>query len=275
MNDMEYALLVIVGFLAGTIGSLVGLGGGVIIVPSLLFLSAMHWLPHVTPQLAVGTSLVVIIFNGLSSTLSYMKEKMVDYQSGLLFFIGSGPGAIIGAWVNNILSLQHFSLYFGLFLVAVSFFLSFNKNNARSSERKAFPITRTYVTNEGETVTYGYHPFVAIAISFVVGFFGGMFGIGGGSLMVPAMMILFLFPPHVAVATSMFMIFLSSLVSSLTHVFMGNVQWLFAFALIPGVWFGAKTGAFINKRLRSKTVVIVLRIVLVLLGIRLIYESFS
>jgi uncharacterized protein len=89
------------------------------------------------------------------------------------------------------------------------------------------------------------------------------------------MMILFFFPPHVAVATSMFMIFLSSLVSSLTHIFMGNVQWVFALALIPGVWFGAKTGAFINKRLRSKTVVIVLRLVLVLLGIRLIYQSLS
>lgn len=118
----DVLLLVIVGFLAGTVGSLVGLGGGVIIVPSLLFLGAIHWLPHVTPQVAVGTSLVVIIFNGLSSTLSYMKEKMVDYRSGLLFFIGSGPGAIIGAWMNNKLSLEHFSLYFGLFLIAVSFF---------------------------------------------------------------------------------------------------------------------------------------------------------
>ncbi|WP_374719946.1 sulfite exporter TauE/SafE family protein [Parageobacillus toebii] len=272
---MEYVLLVIVGFLAGTIGSLVGLGGGVIIVPSLLFLGATHWLPHVTPQVAVGTSLVVIIFNGLSSTLSYMKEKMVDYQSGLLFFIGSGPGAIIGAWMNNKLSLEHFSFYFGLFLIAVSFFLSFSKNASARSRRKPFKITRTYTTNEGETMTYGYNPIIAIVISFIVGFFGGIFGIGGGSLMVPAMMILFFFPPHVAVATSMFMIFLSSLVSSLTHIFMGNVQWLFALALIPGVWFGAKTGAFINKRLRSKTVVIVLRLVLVLLGIRLIYESFS
>lgn len=272
---MEYVLLVIVGFLAGTIGSLVGLGGGVIIVPSLLFLGSTHWLPHVTPQAAVGTSLVVIIFNGLSSTLSYMKEKMVDYQSGLLFFIGSGPGAIIGAWMNNKLSLEHFSFYFGLFLIAVSFFLSFSKNASVRSQRKTFKITRTYITNEGETVTYGYNPIVAIVISFIVGFFGGIFGIGGGSLMVPAMMILFFFPPHVAVATSMFMIFLSSLVSSLTHIFMGNVQWLFALALIPGVWFGAKTGAFINKRLRSKTVVIVLRLVLVLLGIRLIYQSFS
>jgi uncharacterized membrane protein YfcA len=273
---MEYVLLIVVGFLAGTIGSLVGLGGGVIIVPSLLFLGTTHLLPAVSPQVAVGTSLVVIIFNGLSSTLSYMKDKMVDYRSGLLFFIGSGPGAIVGAWVNNVLSLSHFSLYFGLFLISVAFLLMLNrKNSSEQPKKKHFKITRTYITNEGETVTYGYHPVLAIIIAFIVGFFGGLFGIGGGSLMVPAMILLFLFPPHVAVATSMLIVFLSSLVSSLTHIVMGNVEWLFAFSLIPGVWFGAKTGAFMNKKLKSKTVVFVLRLVLILLGIRLIVQGIS
>ncbi|MBB5324357.1 hypothetical protein HNQ34_001450 [Anoxybacillus tepidamans] len=272
---MEYGLLILVGFVAGTIGSLVGLGGGVIIVPSLLFLGASHWLPSVSPQMAVGTSLVVIIFNGLSSTLSYMKDKMVDYRSGLLFFIGSGPGAIFGAWVNQALSFSHFSLYFGLFLISVSFLLMLMKNSSERAKQKNFAITRTYITNEGETVTYGYHPVTAIAIAFIVGFFGGLFGIGGGSLMVPAMILLFLFPPHVAVATSMFIVFLSSLVSSVTHMAMGNVQWSFALALIPGVWFGAKTGAWMNKKLKSKTIVLVLRIVLILLGVRLMIQGIS
>ncbi|WP_027410063.1 sulfite exporter TauE/SafE family protein [Anoxybacteroides tepidamans] len=272
---MEYGLLVLVGFLAGTIGSLIGLGGGVIIVPSLLFLGNSHLIPAVSPQMAVGTSLVVIIFNGLSSTLSYMKDKMVDYRSGLLFFIGSGPGAILGAWVNESLSFSHFSLYFGLFLISMSFLLIFTNNRSRQTKQKHFPISCTYVTNEGETITYGYHPIGAVAISFIVGFFGGLFGIGGGSLMVPAMILLFLFPPHVAVATSMFIIFLSSLVSSVTHVAIGNVEWLFALALIPGVWFGAKVGALTNKKLKSKTVVFVLRFVLIFLGIRLIIQGIS
>lgn len=272
---MEYGLLLLVGFLAGTIGSLVGLGGGVIIVPSLLFLGAAHVLPAVSPQVAVGTSLVVIIFNGLSSTLSYMKDKMVDYRSGLLFFVGSGPGAMLGAWVNQALSLAHFSLYFGLFLISVSFLLMLTKKSTEQSKQKHFRVMRTYITNEGDTVTYGYHPVTAIAIAFVVGFFGGMFGIGGGSLMVPAMILLFLFPPHVAVATSMFIVFLSSLVSSVTHMVMGNVQWLFVLSLVPGVWFGAKTGAWMNKKLKSQTIVLMLRIVLILLGIRLVIQGIS
>jgi len=272
---MEYVLLILIGFTAGTIGSLVGLGGGVIIVPSLLFLGATAFLPEVSPQVAVGTSLVVIIFNGLSSTLSYMKHKMVDYKSGLLFFLGSGPGAIIGAWVNNLLNVAYFSLYFGMFLIFSSFLFMLQGRSTNESKRKNLKIMRTYITNEGETITYGYHPVPAILISFIVGFFGGLFGIGGGSLMVPAMILLFFFPPHVAVATTMFIIFLSSLVSSFTHIMLENVQWLFALALIPGVWFGAKTGALINQRLKSKTIVMILRMVLILLGIRLIYQGIA
>ncbi|MDF9297713.1 sulfite exporter TauE/SafE family protein [Geobacillus stearothermophilus] len=300
---MAYALLVLIGFIAGSLGSLAGLGGGVVIVPSLLFFGALGWLSAVTPQVAVGTSLVVIIFNGLSSTLSYMKDKMVDYPSGLLFCIGSVPGAVIGAWVNNTLSAAHFSLYFGLFLIAMSVFLSLSQKktkrsadetaaateNERESSRSetkaetrlkraswwARKVMRTYTERNGETFVYGYYPLAAIAIAFVVGFFGGLFGIGGGSLMVPAMIVLFRFPPHVAVATSMLMIFLSSLIGSLTHVAMGNVQWPFALALIPGVWIGAKTGAWINKRMPSRTLVVVLRLVLVLLGARLVWESLA
>ncbi|MED4876769.1 sulfite exporter TauE/SafE family protein [Anoxybacillus geothermalis] len=295
---MAYALLVLIGFIAGSLGSLAGLGGGVVIVPSLLFFGALGWLSAVTPQVAVGTSLVVIIFNGLSSTLSYMKDKMVDYPSGLLFCIGSVPGAVIGAWVNNTLSAGHFSLYFGLFLIAMSVFLSLSQKKTkrsadetaaakengaeRTAAEQARPapwwrrrVVRTYTDRNGEVFTYGYQPLMAVAIAFVVGFFGGLFGIGGGSLMVPAMIVLFRFPPHVAVATSMLMIFLSSLIGSLTHVAMGNVQWPFALALIPGVWIGAKTGAWINKRMPSRTLVVVLRLVLVLLGARLVWESLA
>ena len=93
--------------------------------------------------------------------------------------------------------------------------------------------------------------------------------------MVPAMILLFAFPPHVAVATSMFMIFLSAMVSSVTHVVLGNVLWLYAVLLVPGAWIGAKIGAFLNTRLQSNALVTVLRIILILTGIRLIYEGLA
>lgn len=114
----------IVGVVAGTIGSLVGLGGGIVVVPMMLSLGAyISAFDNVSPQVAVGTSLLVVIFTGLSSTLTYMKYKKVDYKSGLIFFIGSGPGGIIGAYVNKLFNTTSFSIWFGLFMILVSIIL--------------------------------------------------------------------------------------------------------------------------------------------------------
>lgn len=271
---MEWILLVTIGLAAGTLGALIGLGGGIIIVPALLYLGQFSSvIDEVTPQIAVGTSLVIMIFTGLSSTLAYLKQKTVDYKSGLIFFIGSGPGSIVGAWINKSLHTKTFNIYFGMFIIFIALLLMV-KNKIKPIKRKRERgILRTYTDQNGNTYEYGFRTIVGIAIAFVVGFTSGLFGIGGGALMVPVMILIFQFPPHVAVATSMFMIFLSSLVGSVTHISLGHVNWLYAFALIPGAWFGAKLGAYTNTKLKSNTVVVILRIVLIVLGIRLIYDG--
>lgn len=273
---MEWVVLVAIGLAAGGIGAIAGLGGGIIIVPALLFFgTTMGVLTGITPQTAVGTSLVIMIFTGLSSTLAYMKHKTVDYKSGLIFFIGSGPGGIVGAWVNKALDMQTFNIYFGMFMILMSLLLMIKGRLRPITLDKEKGIKRSFTDLEGRTWDYGYGLILGIFIPFIVGFCSGVFGIGGGSLMVPAMILLFLFPPHVAVATSMFMIFMSSIVSSTTHVILGNVNWLYALALIPGAWFGAKLGAYINMRIASNTVITILRLILIVVGIRLIYQGFG
>ncbi|MBB6445027.1 hypothetical protein HNR53_001637 [Bacillus benzoevorans] len=271
---LEVALLLIVGLIAGTLGSLVGLGGGIIIVPTLLFLgSGTALLSEVSPQVATGTSLLVIIFTGLSSTIAYYKQKKVDYKSGLIFFIGSGPGGIFGAWVNKQLDIDAFSIWFGLFMIFISFVLMFKDRLKPRNKKTEKGIWRTYVDASGNVQTYGFQPAAGISISIVVGFLGGLLGIGGGSLLVPAMILLFFFPPHIAVATSMLLLFLTSATSSIAHIYMGNINWLYAAALIPGAWIGGKLGASINQKLPSKTIVALLRIVLIMVGARLIYQG--
>ena len=273
---MEWILLMVIGLAAGTLGSLVGLGGGIIIVPALIYFGTYTtFLPEISPQIAVGTSLVVIIFTGLSSTVTYVKYKTVDYKSGFIFLIGSGPAGIIGALINKFLDMQLFSIYFGMFMMFVSIVLIFKEKLKPIEKKRMTGIIRTYKNEDGIETTYGYHPVLGIIVAFIVGLFSGLFGIGGGSLMVPAMIILFLFPPHVAVATSMFMIFLSSIVSSIAHISMGNVDWLFALALIPGAWIGGRFGAKINTKLTSNTVVHLLRAILIIIGIRLIYQGIA
>jgi uncharacterized protein len=271
---MEFVLLLVLGVLAGTIGSLVGLGGGIIIVPALLYLGgSTSLISEITPQVAAGTSLIVIIFTGLSSTLAYYKQKTVDYKSGLIFFIGGGPAGILGAWANKQLNVDSFSLWFGLFMILISFVLMIKDKIKPLKREQNKGIWRTYIDSSGNERTYGFQPATGILVAFIVGFLGGLLGIGGGSLMVPAMILVFLFPPHIAVATSMFLLFLTSVMSSAAYVVMGNINWLYALALVPGAWMGGKWGAALNRRLPSKMIVRLLRIVLIIVGIRLIYEG--
>lgn len=118
---MEFFVLVIIALLSGIIGSLVGLGGGIILVPATLYIGLnLGMIPDITPQKVVGLSVVMMIFTGLASTLSYMKSKTVDYKSGWIFFIGSIPGTMLGAWVNKGLDVPSFNLYFGILLIILA-----------------------------------------------------------------------------------------------------------------------------------------------------------
>lgn len=266
---MEYVLLALIGLFSGVVGALVGLGGGIILVPATLFLGgSLGLIPGITPQNVVGLSVVMMIFTGLASTLTYMKSKTVDYRSGFIFFAGSIPGTILGAWVNKGLDLPSFNLYFGILLIVLSTLLLIRKylkpvqwfvNNGKK---------KTFTDKQGKEYVYGYPVWFALILTFGVGFASGLFGIGGGSIIVPAMILLFLFPPHVAVATSMFMVFLSAIVNSISHISLGNVPWLYTIPVVPAAFIGAKIGAYLNQRIKSETLVFTLRIILLLLGIR-------
>ena len=271
---MEFVLLAIAGLFSGVLGALIGLGGGVILVPAMLFLgTTVAFFPNLSPQQIVGLSVIMMIFTGLSSTLSYMKVKTVDYRSALIFFAGSAPGTVVGAFVNKGLDLPSFNLYFGILLVflallllvrdklkAVSWFVDNGKKN-------------TFTDSMNKEYVYGYPIWFALLLTFGVGFASGLFGIGGGSIMVPAMILLFLFPPHVAVGTSMLMVFLSSIIGSITHISLGNVPWIYTIAVVPAAYIGAKIGASLNKKMKSETLVVILRIALLILGLRSIYEG--
>ncbi|MED4226322.1 sulfite exporter TauE/SafE family protein [Neobacillus cucumis] len=272
---MEWIILILIGIAASSLGSLIGMGGGIVVVPALLYLATLPSFSHLTPQVVVGTSLFTMIFTGLSSTLAYMKHKTVDYKSGFIFLIGSGPGSIVGAWVTEKLDLHSFNIYFGVFILFISAVLVVKEKLKPIPFRKDKGIIRTYTDNSGTTFEYGYNPILGILIAFIVGFLSGIFGIGGGSLMVPTMILLFFFPPHVATATSMFMILPTSILSSITHISLGNVNWLYALALIPGAWIGARVGVYLNTRFKSKTIVLLIRTILIVVGVRLIYQGIT
>ncbi|QKS72202.1 sulfite exporter TauE/SafE family protein [Paenalkalicoccus suaedae] len=267
---MEWIILALVGFIAAIVGSLLGLGGGILIVPALLLIDQLS--VEMTPQLAVGTSLLIMIFTGLSSTIAYKAQGKVDIRSGLLFFIGSGPGAIAGVLINRRLDIDGFFLAFGIFIIALSIILTFK------DKVKPLPIRqeriKLHVDDTGVTHQYGLTPSIAIVLSFFVGMLSGLFGVGGGSIMVPAMILLFAFPPHLAVGTSMFLVFLSALTSATSHVLLEQIVYLYALVLIPTAWIGAKVGAAINRRMNSVLLVRIFQLFLLIIGLRMIANGF-
>ncbi|MED0737117.1 sulfite exporter TauE/SafE family protein [Aneurinibacillus thermoaerophilus] len=269
---MGWLVLTLVGVVAGTFGSLLGLGGGIILVPALFYLSKLvPGAPEITPQLAIGTSLILIIITALSSSISYAKQKLIDFSSALLFFFGSAPGAVIGAWLSAFFDKESFNIYYGLFMLLMLFILTYrSKLRPKNGHWKT---TRTYTDISGHVYTYGYSKPLAIGIAFLVGILSSVFGIGGGALLVPFLLVLFRFPPHVAAATSMFVILLSSLVGSVTHITLGHIVWSAVIATAPGAWLGGNLGSRLSRKLSGKWLERILRFVLLLIAVRMLWQG--
>lgn len=264
-------LFLFIGTIAGVIGSIAGLGGGIFFVPALLFFANLYIPGSMSSQVASATSLLVIAVTALSSSISYVKQKKVDIQSALLFFIGSAPGAIVGVYLNKLLPTQSFTLLFGVFQLCM-FTIMMVKDKIKQRDID-WEIKRHFVDHEGTEYEYGYSRWSAILIAFFVGITSSLFGVGGGVLMVPAMMILFRFPPHMATATSMLVIFFSAAIGSFTNILHDNVNWLYAAMLAPGAWAGGKLGAIAASKMKGRTIVLVLRILILGIGIQMIVES--
>ncbi|MGP4040601.1 sulfite exporter TauE/SafE family protein [Gracilibacillus sp. D59] len=274
---MVIIICLLIGLLSAMLGSIVGFGGGVILVPILLILhSTTPLFDWADASTIVGISLIIMIFTALSSTYTYAKSKRIDYKSGLYFIAGSLPGGVLGAWLNQFVETDMFSLFLGLFMLLIFSMFLIKKTPKQEIEDININTSHKVVREVriGDTTyRYTFSPLIAIAIAFTVGMLSGFFGIGGGSLMVPTMIILFHFPPHIATATSMFMILALSIVSSGTHIALGHIEWMYVWAFIPGAWFGGILGAKINQHLSGKAVEYLLRTVVLLIGVRLIWQG--
>ena len=268
---MTFILLFLLGVVAAVFGSLIGLGGGVIIVPGLLMLSPYLMDQPLNTAEAVGTSLMVLIFTGLASTFTGYRQKRIDFRSGWLFFITSGPGSMLGAVVTGRMNSDAFEILFGVFMLLMAVLIGIRKRIRPL--RREWKYRRTYTDIEGRTCHYGYNLSSALVLGFFVGFVSGLFGIGGGSLFVPVMILLFQFPPHVATATSMFIILLSSALGTTTKIYLGEVDFASAAALAPGALAGGWFGSWLAGRLKSGVLTKVLIVSFVILALRMIISG--
>lgn len=214
--------LVGLGVLVGTYGTLIGAGGGFVLVPVLLLLY-----PHDSPTTITSISLAVVFFNALSGSVAYARMRRIDIASGWRFALAAVPGAILGALLVGYLSRGIFDVLFAVILIALSLFILFRPapvREPRSRQRasRADYYSRSITDAEGNTYTYAYNTKLGLALSALVGFLSSLLGIGGGVIHVPVLITILGFPAHVATATSHFVLAIMALAGTLVHIASGE-----------------------------------------------------
>lgn len=260
--------LTVLGFAVGAFGTMIGAGGGFILVPVLLFLY-----PNDPPEVITAISLAVVFLNATSGSFAYAKKKRIDYKSALIFAAVSVPGAIMGVLATHFVSRQVFEPIFGAGLIAIAAYLLLKKRNGPSHEKGSKTFSRTLIDADGHEYTYAFNLSLGIGISVVVGFISSFLGIGGGVIHVPAMVQILGFPTHIATATSHLVLAITALVGTIEHGLEGSLQpgMTRLIFLAPGVILGAQAGAWLSHKIHGKWILRLLGGALILVGLRLIF----
>lgn len=265
----RYLWLIPLGFVIGAYGTLIGAGGGFVLMPILLLLY-----PDETPELLTSISLAVVFFNALSGSWAYARMRRIDYKSGLLFSAATIPGAVIGALTTAYIPRRLFDAVFGLLMIAASAYLLLRPNREKQAMvgNLHHHFTRELVKADGRSHTFSYNPIVGVGLSLFVGYLSSLLGIGGGVIHVPALVHFLNFPVHVATATSHFILAIMALTGTLVHVATGTfshgVRRTISLAL--GVLLGAQLGARLSDRVQGDWIIRGLAIALGFVGIRIL-----
>ena len=229
---MEILLFLAVGALVGCLGSMLGIGGGVVIVPLLTFLFGFE------PSAAIGTSMFVVLLNALSGSLGYLRQKKVCLDAAWKFALATVPGAFLGSYASEYLKGRSFYLVFGIFFFLFAIHM-FKKASKKASQD----------TNEQVPDHYNWQ--FGVGCSIVVGFIASILGIGGGVIHVPMMTYVLHFPVKVAIATSTAILCISAIAGVISHASLGHVVWLTAIGLGVGASLGAQLGVRLAVRMNS------------------------
>lgn len=269
---ISYQWLMPIGVIVGTIGTLIGAGGGFILVPLLILMY-----PYEKPEFITSLSLIVVFFNAVSGSISYARMKRIDYKSGLLFSLATIPGAVLGSLAIFYIPKEVFNLIFGILMIITSVYLFFNKKQSLPATKKTIKgvTTRHLEDSEGNNYDYSFNNKLGVSISTLVGFFSSLLGIGGGIIHVPVMINLLNFPVHIATATSQFVLAFMALAGSITNLLSGKLNHGInrIILLSIGVLLGAQLGAKLSKNLRGTAIIKVLSIGLFIAGLKIIFTG--
>ena len=243
--------LIPLGFAAGILGSIIGLGGGIIVVPVLTFFGF-------PPTLAASNSLFAAFSNAVGSTVSYSRQKRIDYSLGLKLGLLSIPGTVLGAYVSSDVTPGIFKILFGLVLVSSAAYIFLRKK----IETKEKNLTKHMII-------------FVIAATFFAGIISSFFGIGGGIVFVPLMVVGIGMTMKKAAPTSQFILLFASMSGIITHSMLGHPDFLQAGLLAAGAFVGGIIGARISLDIKERFLQILVSAIIIIAAIKLFFDSVS
>jgi uncharacterized membrane protein YfcA len=249
MTAVTFVELFLCACFASIFGSVVGLGGGFVMVPILRVAFGVE------PAIASATSLFLVFANTAAASVGFLRDKRVDVSLATLLAIGAIPGSIIGVFLVHRVTVAQFDIIYGVLLVGL----------AIATLRRRGVASRPV----GEK-TFLHAPAVAIPAGLVMGIASSLFGVGGGIIVVPLMLIAARMPPHIAAATSSFVILLSAPVGIITHIIAGDARWLLVAPLVLGGLVGGSFGPGIAKRISSPQLINLLVAAFILAAVGLV-----
>lgn len=268
---MEQACVAVLGGLAlGVVGTIIGVGGGFILVPVLLLLN-----PQWSPDTVTAYSFAVVAANASSGATSYWRAGRVD-RFDFPYFSGAAiPGAIVGSLVVGFIPRAIFDALFGVVLLLIGAWLLRPRRALRSTRHES-GVTRELVTRDGTRYVWSFDLGLGVLGSAGVGFLSSILGIGGGIVHVPFLATVLGFPEHVATATSHAVLAVTSLVAATVHLIHGDYRSDAGLVLATclGSLLGAPIGAHLSTRVPGHAILRALAVSLVFVGLRLLLTAY-
>lgn len=268
-----FVLILIISYFAGLIGSLTGVGGGIIITPILVLFF------HIDIQYAMGASLLAVIATSMGASIAF-KQNFTNIRIGLLLETAAVTGAIIGALLINLIPQTIITFLFSLILF-FSAYSSLKRHEELEQWKTSHPISQylkldgTYPINNKMTRYHVQKVPTAFALMGFAGIVSGLLGIGSGILKVLAMDQALRLPYRVSTSTSNFMIGMTASAGVGIYFANGYINPVIVCPVVLGVIVGSLTGAMLLHKIKVLHLRIIFSVLIIIIGIQMLYKSIA
>ncbi len=274
METVLYILLIAV--LAGFLGALLGLGGGIIVTPALTLLFGIDI------RYAIGASIISVIATSSGAAVAYLKSRLANVRIGMFLVVGTTLGAITGTFLSRIIGPKYLFIVFGvLMLYSAAMMLKKLSGKSQQAAVEAHPMAEKLKLNgeyfdavTGETIQYNVAGvFGGLGMMYVAGTVSGLLGIGSGALKVMSMDLFMKLPLKVSSATSNFMLGVTAAASASVYYFRGDIDPKIAAPVALGVLVGATLGTRVMQRMNNRIIRLIFVPVLAFVSIQMIVKG--